>query len=225
MSGPSSGRARVDVFERGGPVPPDPDGTLLVLLHGRGADERDLQGLRPLLPDAWTVVTPRAVHPGAPWGYGPGWAWYRYIADDRVEPESLARSTGALDDFLSELPERIGGASASVVLGGFSQGGTLSLAYALSRPERVRAVLNFSGFLAASVRPTPPPSGHAPLPPVFWGHGLHDPAIPHSLAVRGRARLRAAGVEVTASDYPIGHGIAPEEIEEAVRWYNGLSLA
>lgn len=195
-----------------GPVPPTAGGTVLVLLHGRGSDMHDLQGLRALLPSDWTLVTPQAVYPGAPWGYGPGWAWYRYLQQDQVVPETLEASLSALDLFLDGLPELLGGDPDRLVLGGFSQGGTTSLAYAFSRPRRVHAVLNFSGFLADGVTLPDP----ADSPPVFWGHGLHDPAIPYALAVRGRGKLAEAGISVLTSDHPIGHGIVPPQVADAV---------
>jgi phospholipase/carboxylesterase len=59
---------------------------LLVLLHGRGADRFDLLELGPLLAPGAVVVTPQAPFPGLPWGYGPGWAWYRFLGRDRPEP-------------------------------------------------------------------------------------------------------------------------------------------
>jgi len=203
----------IEHFEVSGPRPPSGDGTVALLLHGRGSDEHDLQGLRRLLPESWTLVTPRAIHPGAPWGYGPGWAWYRYVAQDRVAEETLDQTLSALDVFIESLPDHLGGPVDRLVLGGFSQGGTSSLAYALSRPGAVVAALNFSGFLADGID-IPDPDA---VPPIFWGHGLHDEAIPHALAVRGRARLNEAGVEPVVSDHPIGHGIVPEEVAAAVR--------
>ncbi|NIQ58758.1 MAG: hypothetical protein GWN71_36930, partial [Gammaproteobacteria bacterium] len=61
---------------------------MLVLLHGRGADERDLSGLRAHLPPGLGLVLPRAPFPGAPWGYGPGWACYRFLPDAGGVPET-----------------------------------------------------------------------------------------------------------------------------------------
>ncbi|MDZ7778925.1 MAG: alpha/beta hydrolase-fold protein [Gemmatimonadota bacterium] len=212
MDTPETPGSTIEEFETSGPRPPSAGDTIAVLLHGRGSDKNDLQGLRRLVPDTWTLVTPRAVHAGAPWGYGPGWAWYRYLEDDRVDPATLDASLSALDHFLDALPRHLGGPVDRIVLGGFSQGGTTSLAYALSRPERVRAVLNFSGFLAGGVSL----DNVAEAPPIFWGHGLHDPAIPHALAVRGRAALADAGATLTTADPAIGHGIVPEEVEAAV---------
>jgi len=191
--------------------------TVAILLHGRGSDKDDLQGIRPLLPKDWTLLTPRAPHPGGPWGYGAGWAWYRYIQEDSVEGATLDQSLVKLDELMSDLPEILGFEPSALVLGGFSQGGTTSIAYALTRPGTVSAVLNFSGFLEADLDL----SDAASAPPIFWGHGLADPAIPHRLAVRGRQRLAEAGASLTTWDHGIGHWIVPEEVETAVRMTRG----
>jgi len=192
------------------------DGTpVAVLLHGRGSNKGDMQGLRPMLPHDWALVTPEAPFSASTWGYGPGSAWYRYVEEDRVVPETLEESFAKLDAFLSELPQVLTFRPGRLILGGFSQGGTVSLAYALSRPGSVAAVLNFSGFLVDSAR-LDETGGSPPKTPIFWGHGSGDPAIPISLAERGRNRLRRAGANLVARDYPIGHWIAADEVEEAV---------
>jgi phospholipase/carboxylesterase len=200
-------------------LPPSPtDGApLIVLLHGRGSDRFDLLGLRRGLPAEAILVAPQAPFPGAEWGYGGGWAWYRYIGDDRPEPESFEASQRQLEEFLTKVPGRLPVQPGPLVLGGFSQGGTMSLAHALRRPGEIPAVLNFSGFLARhpsveateeSVRGTR----------IFWGHGTGDPAIPLDMAERGRAALQSAGADLTARDYAIGHWIDPGELAEAEAW-------
>lgn len=200
-------------------VPDDAvDGTpVAVLLHGRGSHRGDLQALRGRLPEGLALITPQAPHPGHPWGYGPGWAWYRHIEEDRVDPQSLDRSLLALDAFLEELPGRLPVSPGPTVLGGFSQGGTVSLAYALRNPGRVQGVLNFSGFLVHGDTLDVEPEA-AGATPVFWGHGERDPNIPWELAEKGRDRLRRAGADLDARDYPIGHWIAPEELNDARGW-------
>lgn len=194
---------------------------MAVLLHGRGSHRGDLQALRPNLPDAWTLVTPQAPHPGHPWGYGPGWAWYRYLAEDRVEKGGLTWSLEALDRFLARLPGLVGFTPGRLVLGGFSQGGTTSMAYAFTRPGRVSAALNFSGFLADS--PLLPTTALGPdTTPVFWGHGTRDPNIPHRLAEKGRGILDRHGAPVTSRDYDIGHWIDPAEVANAIAFVESL---
>jgi phospholipase/carboxylesterase len=121
-----------------------------------------------------------------------------------------------LDAFLQGLPTLLGLDVRRVVLGGFSQGGTTSMAYALRRPDRVAAVLNFSGFLPDGAL-VPATGAVQRPPPIFWGHGTRDANIPLELAARGRIRLKDAGVPVEAKDYEIGHWIVPDELADAVR--------
>ena len=205
------------------PDEPRAGSPLLVLLHGRGSHEGDLVGLGPSLARGAVIVAPRAPFPGEPWGYGPGWAWYRIEPGFRVAPDTMETSLAALDAFLGhirlELPVRVG----PVILGGFSQGGTVSQAYALSRPGSVSLVLNFSGFLAEDPR-TPLTPEAVSGTEFFWGHGKLDPAVPFDLARIGRARLREVGARLEARDYQIGHWIDPVELEDAARWLErGLS--
>jgi phospholipase/carboxylesterase len=190
---------------------------VLVLLHGRGSDMGDLQGLSRVLPPGGTLVTPQAPHPGAPWGYGPGWAWYRYLGGDQADKASLDASLMDLEGFLDTLDERVGFRVGPLVLGGFSQGGTTSLAFGITRPGRVSGVVVLSGFLASeeSLQADPAKLGETP---VFWAHGTQDPAVPFSLAVEGRRRLQAAGVQAHARDYTMGHWVTPEEMKDLQNW-------
>jgi len=191
------------------------DGTVLVLLHGRGADRSDMRTLAGQLPRGWTTVLPDAPHAAAPWGYGPGFAWYRYLGGNAPEEASFRTSLSELDELLEGLPGIVGFEPARVVLGGFSQGGTVSMAYALTRPGRISHALNFSGFLAdhPDVRVTPQSAGGVRI---FWGHGFSDGNIPFSFAESGRAVLEAAGAALEVRDYPIGHWIDPLELAHSV---------
>lgn len=195
------------------------DGALVaVLLHGRGADRHDLKGLASLLPEGSVLVTPEAPHAGAQWNYGPGWAWYRYVREDRVVPDTLATSLGRLHTFLESLPEKLSVAPGRIVLGGFSQGGTTSLAYALTHPGAVDAVAVLSGFLVDAPELVPVRGEALADTPVFWGHGLMDPAIPFALGQRGRKRLLAEGVALAAGDYQMGHAINEKEMADLRDW-------
>jgi phospholipase/carboxylesterase len=198
------------------------DGPLLVLLHGRGADEGDLLSLGRLLMPGATTVAPRAPFPGAAWGYGGGYAWYRYLHGTTPEPTSFREGQARLAAFLEWLPGHLGRPDAALIVGGFSQGGTSSLAWALRHPGVARAVLVFSGFLAdhpdiaatrASVADTP----------IWWGHGTRDPAIPFGHAEAGWATLRGVDARLgTFTDAGIGHTISPRALEAARQFIASL---
>ena len=184
----------------------------------------DLQGLVQVLPQGGSLVTPQAPHPGGPWGYGPGWAWYRYLGQDRADARSLTASLGALDTFLDALPDLLGFSPGPLILGGFSQGGSTSLAYALTRPGRVTGVVVLSGFLVNEEILGVGPDALGTTP-VFWGHGTQDPAVPFALALQGRDRLRDAGVELESHDYSMGHWVTPEEVDDLRKWLNAPGLS
>jgi len=208
-------------FEVEGAVGAEDGALVVVLLHGRGADRHDLRGLQQALPPGTVLVTPEAPHAGSPWGYGPGWAWYRYVAEDRVVPETLVHSLAALEGFLKDLPQHLGFSPGRVILGGFSQGGTTSLAYALTRPGSVAGVVMLSGFLVDAPETVPVSASALEGVPLFWGHGTHDPAIPYLLGVRGRTTLLELGADLTARDYPMGHQISPQEMLDLSEWMAG----
>lgn len=197
---------------------------LVVLMHGRGADRFDLLGLAPVLAPGAIVVAPEAPWPGAPWGYGPGWAWYQFLGRNRPEPESFAGAQAELGALLAKLPDELPVRTGALALGGFSQGGVMAMAYALSHPGEVRLALNFSGFLADHPSVIPSPEAVAGTR-FFWGHGTGDPAIPFALAIEGRGLLRDAGADLTARDYPIGHGISPDEARDARAWLDAAFAA
>jgi phospholipase/carboxylesterase len=152
-----------------------------------------------------------------PWGYGPGWAWYRFLGGDAPEPESFAASQAALGELLAALPAELPVRPGPLVLGGFSQGGTMSVAYALRNPGTVPRVLCFSGFLPS--HPTVAATAETVRGTRFWwGHGTLDESIPWAWGDRSRKALLAAGANLTVRDYRIAHGISPDEIRDARGW-------
>jgi phospholipase/carboxylesterase len=197
-------------------------GPVLVLLHGRGSDERDLFPVGKLLhPDA-TTVSVRAPFAAAPWGYGPGYAWYRFLGGTTPESDSFVRGQDALAAFIDGLPAQLGRTNFRIVLGGFSQGGTSSLAYAMRNPGRVRGVLLFSGFLADHPSVAVTPDRLRDLP-IFWGHGTADPAVPFFVAEAGWRDLRAAGATLETHAYHgMSHAINEEELRDASHWVSTL---
>jgi phospholipase/carboxylesterase len=204
-------------YEIQAPANATEDARLILLLHGRGSNRHDLFGLAPHMPKDAIIVSPEAPFPGAPWGYGNGSAWYQFLGRNRPEPDSFSQSLASLEGFLRDLKKDVH--FGSVIMGGFSQGGTMSLAYGLTHPAEVAGVMNFSGFLAdhPSVNPVLA-SSPAPALPIFWGHGRQDPAIPFALGVEGRAKLIEAGYNVEARDYDIGHWIDGDELRDALDW-------
>ena len=123
-----------------------PEG-LLVLHHGRGADEADLLGLANVLDPEQRlhVVTPRAPLTLPGW---PGYHWYVVPRVGFPDPETFRASFDALASFHDELWERTGVGPEKTVFGGFSMGSVMSYSMGLSadRPQPA-GLLIFSGFI------------------------------------------------------------------------------
>jgi phospholipase/carboxylesterase len=197
---------------------------VLVLLHGRGSHEHDLLPTGRMLHPGAALVAVRAPFPAAPWGYGEGFAWYRYLGGTTPEAGGFAESQRQLEAFVAAIPGQLGRPVSRMIIAGFSQGGTSALALALRRRDLVTGALVLSGFLAdhPDVRPDSPSTVGLP---VFWGHGTADPAVPIEAAEAGWARLSASGVLLEAHRYEgMGHGLSRAELSDAARWLGELGL-
>ncbi len=167
------------------------------------------------------IVTPEGPFPGAQWGYGGGWAWYQFLGGTTPEAESFVTGQTALAEFVDALPHVLPIKPGPIVMGGFSQGSSTSLAFAIRNPGKVAGVFVLSGLLADH------PSVAAGLAyardlPVFWGHGTRDGMISFQTAEAGRRTLRAANVALTTRDYSMDHTIAPAELADVRVWMDGV---
>ena len=165
----------------------EPD-RLLLLIHGKGADEHDLEPLVPYLDPEGRFLT---VLPRAPLPFMSGWQWYETDGIPKGGPE-LIPSVDALDDLLDSACTEHGFERAQAIVAGFSQGCALTLALGLRRSDRPRpaGLLAMSGFL-------PERDGldydFATAPPVLIQHGTADPTISVGYGRRAVARLGAEG--------------------------------
>lgn len=188
---------------------------LLVLHHGRGADEQDLLPLADVLDPRGRlhVVTPRA--PLTPSG-APGYHWYLVPKVGYPDRETFQAAYGALAGFHDDLWRRFGLGPERTVLGGFSMGSVMSYALGLG-PDRPApaGVLAFSGFI-------PSVAGWEPQIPrstaMFIAHGRADPIMDVDFARTARRVLEDAGMTVDYRESDVGHTIDPTAIGAAASW-------
>lgn len=184
----------------------DPAGAL-VLLHGRGADERDLFPLLDLLDPERRLL---GVTPGGPHHLPPGGRhWYALGGIPTPDPATFAATAPRLAAFLDGLPVPMD----RVVLGGFSQGTVMSYAMSLG-PGRPRpaGLVAMSGFLPR-VADWPLEPERLRGVPVGIAHGSLDPVIPAQFAAEAEATLTAAGADVLRLSSPVPHMVDPDWIE------------
>jgi thioredoxin 1 len=195
---------------------------LLLLVHGYGADERDLGGLLPYLdPEGrFCVVLPRGPEaaPGTP-----GFAWYSWSPQGEFDPEAFASSLDALDDLLDEQCEEQGFDRSQAFVAGFSQGAGMMLALAIRRSDRPKPL----GVYAMS--PALPGidifdadwDGAREIP-VLIQHGEEDPLVPVARARQLARALEGQGLPVVYSEFPMGHQVALESIRHGRSWLDGV---
>jgi phospholipase/carboxylesterase len=193
-----------------------PEG-LLILHHGRGADENDLLALAEVLDPRHRlhVVTPRA--PLEPAGAG-GFHWYLVPQVGRPDPDTFHASAAKLALLHDELWRCTGIPPGRTVLGGFSMGSVMSYALALDPGRPAPAgVLAFSGFMPAVPGWEPAIAARAGMP-VFIAHGRRDAVIDVAFAREARDRLLAGGLRVEYHESEAGHHIDPRELPAAAEW-------
>ena len=201
------------------PAAGEPSG-LLILHHGRGADEHDLLGLGDALDPArrWHVITPRAPLTLPGW---PGYHWYTVPRVGHPDRDTFHEADRQLAAFHDETWERTGIGPDRTVFGGFSMGSVMSYALGLSgeRPEPA-GLLMFSGFIPTVDGWQPDFASRRGLP-AFIAHGRRDPVINVEFARRARELLDAAGLSVTYLESDAAHQIDPAHLLAATRWLAG----
>ncbi len=180
---------------------------LLVLLHGYGADEHDLFGLAPFLPDGIAVASVAA--PLAPPWPMPGRSWYAIDGLNGRDPDAV---TFAARAFLRWLDEAAGDAP-TVALLGFSQGAAVALQALRLDPARFDAVVALSGYASPGDLPEDAVLRET-RPKVFWGCGTNDDVIPAALIAHTAGWLPDHS-ELTGRVYPgLTHSISEDELAD-----------
>jgi len=193
--------------------------SMVVFLHGYGADGADLLGLAdplaPHLPNT-VFVAPDAPEPCAGNPFGRQWFPIPWLdgSSEAAATEGLARAAEDLNAFLDAQLATEGLTPAQLALVGFSQGTMMALQVAPRRAEPVAALVGFSGRL---LKPELLASEAMSKPPVLLLHGDADEMVPfRDMELAGDA-LVVAGFEVYGHVMKgTGHGIAPDGLSVAL---------
>jgi phospholipase/carboxylesterase len=182
--------------------------SLIVLLHGYGANGEDLIALA----DGWRRQLPEAVFvaPNAPQSipgmYG-GLQWFALTMRDPGEYwRGVVSARPALDRFLDAELARYRLAAGRLVLVGFSQGTMMALHVGLRRKEAPAGIVGYSGLLAGPEHL----DEIVVRPPILLVHGEADDLIPVAALHLAREQLAASDLLLEWHVRPgVGHGIDP----------------
>ncbi|NJW53311.1 alpha/beta hydrolase [Salinimicrobium oceani] len=192
---------------------------LLVMLHGYGSNEEDLFSFADELPDELFIVSVRAPYPMAPYGN----AWYAIHWDGSAngkfsDDNQAVISREKIVQFLEEIVEAYPVDRNNITLVGFSQGCILSLAVALSYPQKIKNVVALSGYLNKGILKKGYEKNDFSGLSVYSSHGSVDQVIPVAWARMTKPFLDSLKIENTYSEFPIGHGVSPQNFRELNEW-------
>jgi phospholipase/carboxylesterase len=187
--------------------------SIVVFVHGYGADGGDLLGLAdPLaahLPNT-VFVAPDAPEKctGNPFGFQ--WFPIPWLdgSSEAAAAAGLASSSGLLNAFLDARLKDDDLTPEAMALVGFSQGAMISLHVAPRRPRSLAGVVAISGRLLVPERLL---AESTVKPPVLLVHGDADPVVPFASMAQAGAALTDAGFDIFGHVMKgTGHGIAPD---------------
>ena len=194
---------------------------LVVLLHGYGADGRDLIGLtqqlKTILPEA-AFVAPNAPEPCSQSPAGKQW-FPLFSRDPDERWKGVNKAGPGLNAFLDAELARFGLDDGRLALVGFSQGTMMALHVGLRRRLPPAAIVGLSGLLV-SPEQLPASAATAP-PPVLLTHGSEDNVIPVDALFMSAEGLAEAGVPC---QWHLSAGVA-HGIDEGALTHAALFLA
>lgn len=191
----------------------------IIWLHGLGADGRDFAGIVDELGLPLNHKV-RFIFPSAPFEnitINQGMrmrAWYDIYnlnLSKKEDSTGVKKSQEFLNDLIqSEIDKGI--ASKRIILGGFSQGGAMSLYTGLRCLQPLGGIICLSAYLL--LKATLPAEGASAnlKTPIFIAHGMFDPVVPYNLGQDVHNVLQQAHYNTEWHSYPMEHTLCLEEI-------------
>jgi len=185
---------------------------LIVWLHGRGSDERQLQRIMPMVSmQNFVAVAPQGLN---------------LTAETPTDTESLGWTQADEHIQLAEhrvfecielAQQKFHIAPRRIFLTGFDCGGTMALRLAMSHPSRFAGVVSLCGAF---------PTGGAPLGNLLAARrlglllatGRGSDTYPAEQVCDDLRLLHTAGLSITLRQYPCGHEIQPQMLADVNRW-------
>ncbi|MBK8680521.1 MAG: dienelactone hydrolase family protein [Bacteroidetes bacterium] len=183
---------------------------VLIMIHGRGANARDILGLSAHLNVSdYALLAPEATNNT--------WYPYSFMAAPEANEPWLSSALKLLKDLVDEVTEQ-GITTENIYFLGFSQGACMSLEFVTRNAKKWGGVVAFTGGLIGDKIYQQNYSGNFNGTPIFIGTGNPDSHVPIERVNESVSILQKMNAEVHLQVYDgRPHSISPEEIEEANR--------
>ena len=195
--------------------------SVVIWLHGLGADGSDFLGLvdQIYLPEDHAI---KFIFPNAPYRsvtVNNGMvmrAWYDIFGLDlsfKEDVDGIKQTNRQIKEFIQqELDHGISGKK--IILGGFSQGGAISLYTGLRLEQPIGGIIALSSYQVLRDALSEERSKASNEVPIFMAHGIFDPVVPYSIGEGAYKQLLDLDYSVKWFSYAMQHTLVPEEIVE-----------
>ncbi len=191
---------------------------VLFMFHGYGSNEEDLFSFAPELQAELCIISVRAPYPIEPFGH----AWYAINFDAEKgkwsDNEQAIESRDLIAKFIDEAIAAYPVNKNNVNLLGFSQGTILAYAVALTYPEKVKNIVALSGYINKDIFPSAIETRDYSNLDFYCSHGSVDQVISVDWARQTPAFLNSLNIKHKYSEFPVGHGVAPQNFYELKDW-------
>jgi len=199
--------------------------SLVVFLHGYGADGADLLNLA----DSLKIHLPNTIFmsPDAPNKSTMNPIGYEWFPIPRLDGSSLENAKKGRDEatkelnlFLNEINENTGIPFERIFLFGFSQGCMMSLHLAPRKNEKIAGVIGIAGML---MQPELLEKEAVQKPPILLVHGDEDDVVPYEELNIAADTLVKANFEVyTLTSKGAGHSITEDGLRAALQFIKNI---
>ena len=205
----------------------NPKVTAAVLwLHGLGADGYDFAGLPRTLnltqEKGYRYLFPHALHRPISLNGGIRMrAWYDVDTLESFtlkDTEGMRSSALAITQLIEDQITR-GIPACKIILGGFSQGGSVALYVGLTYKEALGGIVGLSTYLPSlGQRSEETVLSSQKSSPIFMAHGTRDEIVPYEAGHKSMQNLKQQGHVITWQAYDIGHEVCDPEMKDLSTW-------
>ena len=183
---------------------------VLVMIHGRGANARDILGLASHLNvSEYALLAPQATNNT--------WYPYSFMAKPEQNEPWLSAALALLQDVVDDVTGQ-GIVAENIYFLGFSQGACLTLEFVARHAKKYGGVVAFTGGLIGDQLDLENYKGSFDRTPVFIGTGNPDPHVPLKRVEESQDILEKMDAKVTVQVHEgRPHTISQDEIASANR--------
>ena len=184
---------------------------VIFLLHGFGANMRDLVDIAPMINQKDFIY----IFPNAPFEINSGFNQKAYSWFDFDNLNEIKESEKILENTIEESLGLFNIDKDKIYLGGFSQGGMMTMHADIIHQNLFSGLLILSSTIISQIDLNIDLSIN---PRVFLAHGVNDSIISIKQGQETHRKLISKGLNVEYHEYEMGHQIIEKEIIDIKSW-------